>query len=331
MVPPRENLLAAVCPKQREVFSSKLLRWCLITYGDFRAEFLKAVAFKAGKPEFYKLGSQVEVTPEEPIDEGRLDLLIEPTVESKSWLIVVEVKVAAPFAMGQLAKYKGWIEQKQKEYDTALVISLTRDDVKPPEADGHLSWADIRDLLRNKASTAPMAEEILEFVEKEILPVKITKLNPQVLAQFYQAKQLEEELTAFLKKSLHPSPPFNDYFANQSVKVDREEAPSNEVYVGLYKWADAKPPLLDLYVGFKIDSRGSKLSLFIQRQFKMSTGEARLAESLKKIEWEGPNIKEARLDARKEEQVVPGDKFDENPAEMVRWFKDEVEKVMKIK
>ena len=331
MRPKPENLLAALCPTQKENFCSDLLRWCLLNHAEFRTAFLNEVAEVAKAEKFYA-SEAIEVKREHRIgkkkgEEGRLDLHIKPKGSSLKWLVVIEVKVTAPLADGQAAKYRNWAAAGG--YALSRFITLTRASDCLSEAHGHLSWTRVHYLLVKTVPLDPLVKEILTFFETEVLPMKMRKLNPNTLKHYDAVRQFEEELKAFLRE-LRQRQPFDSHFASKQPASDPDNASNGILWVGLYQWKkcpETQEELVELYVGFKIDSEEQKMSLFIQRQF----GADEYSEQLKKHfktndDWEvKENYESARLNVQLEEEVKIGEDRDGKPEAMVKWFKEKTD------
>lgn len=205
---------------------------------------------------------------------------------------------------------------KEGGFADALLVTLTRGSERPEGANGHLSWGDVVNLLKEKAPDGVLKREILAFLEAKVLPMQLDQLNTTVLSHCSSVRRLVTQLRAVLEE-LRSRPPFNSIFARQQVTEDDEKPPSDAVWIGLYKWMP-EGRIIDLYVGFKIESRNAKMSVFIQRQY--GAGREQPQQGLGNGKW----IKEAKEgDARcgvHQLEDAQGKELDGDPERIISWF-----------
>jgi hypothetical protein len=256
---------------------------------------------------------------------GLFDLVL----YSPDLFLAIESKIDAGFGPGQLKKYRDELDQSALEYGrNRRLITLTKWLETPPEAHIHRKWSQVQKILSEikveNENLQSIYSQFADFLqEKGMRPMEIPKVNPQLLASYWNGMQFEKTLQDILEGLREHGE--IDFQLRRRAKFEFD--PDGTVWLGIYI-SD------DVWAGFGFGSPEKKEWEFSMRVCKSFKGnlqetavmlppglEQHLQRPLAKLDgWTFFNFDQA---------INSG--FDGNVDAIKKWMADTISKVQKIR
>lgn len=273
-----------------EDYCTEALAWCLISCSTVRSGFLRL----AGITEPKDLSRLVHVTTQQSYQDegsdddegggggveangkprGRFDLVIEAV--DKGFILAFESKVGSGFHPGQLEKYRRELLRRtnMEGYKRALLITITDRREKLSEADFHIEWWRIHEILQ-KDDPEPedtsadcvkaVCKQFAHFLkEKGLGAMNLPNTTSAPLAEWRKGMNYRDDLEKILQ-NLKNEKRLRSLFVHKRVKF--ENPPDEPTWVGIY--GNSK---LHFWVGFGIHNpdKATEVFMLVQRAFQGS-------------------------------------------------------------
>jgi hypothetical protein len=331
--------------EELENYCTEVLGWCMIKCPDlFANELLKKIRSSIAdvKPELAGFSGQLQVDTqigfkgedllqrrEEGITPkgGRFDLLLSPK-DGNSFLIAVEIKTTIDPSLGEQvddyikALSEPQVRRKYRDFSDSYVVTLTPARKEKTNAQGHLSWGDVRRLMQECAGSA-IASELRGFAEflelRHLSPVDMPPLTPDLMEHFTQAAPFLAKAKPLFERFENESS-LKKFFRRASFErplIDYDED-TNTAWYGVWDNRDGR----FAYAGFF--SRGGSADLYaeVEPRSKKSLVLAKLDQATKADYEEGIRLfkKDTTSETKGRIWLAHPIRKDDTPADYERWF-----------
>jgi hypothetical protein len=330
--------------EELENYCTEALAWCIIRSDVFAATLFEEICTIAHvKPEVAGFSGQLQVdtqigftgddllqSREEDITPkgGRFDLLLSPK-DGNGFLIAIEIKVTFDRSLAEQvdaylkALREPRVRRKYRDFCDSYVVTLTTARKETTKAHGHLSWEDIRRLMRGCRERAIRSElrGFAEFLElRHLSPVDMPSFTPDFIQHFAEsapflakAKQLFErfENESCLKK-------FFRRISFERPVIDHDKN-NNAAWYGIWDYRDGR----GAYAGFFI--KNGSAGLYAELELPREKGRvlAKLDQAAKADYEEAVRLfKTAGTTETDERWLWFAHRIgrDDTPADYMRWF-----------